>query len=208
MPQVDALAAALAMLERPQATKLAQTSRLPEGVTFLLELAAGEAQALGRASQLTGRSPITLQSAAGFFIEQVLLHPGGDAYRVLGSDPGTSLSELRRNMALLMRWLHPDIVSPSSSSRLSRSLFASRITEAWERIKTEERRLAYDTSLASQGRRHEREIDTRSMAKKVKRARLVHTGTRASNSRKQLVMQRVESESFWKRLRLLLRRGR
>ena len=74
------------MLERPHAAKLAGSSRLPEGVTFLLEIAAGEAYALSKAAELTGRTEATLQKAAGFFIEQVLLHPDGDSYRILGSD--------------------------------------------------------------------------------------------------------------------------
>ena len=109
MPRSDALAAAISMLERPHAAKLAWSSRLPEGVTFLLEIAAGEAPALGNAAQLTGRTEATLQKAAGFFIEQVLLSPDGDSYRILGSDRGAPLAELRRNMALIMRWLHPDL---------------------------------------------------------------------------------------------------
>ena len=148
MPRSDALAAAISMLERPHAAKLARSSRLPEGITFLLEIAAGEAPALGKAAQLTGRTEATLQKAAGFFIEQVLLSPDGDSYRILGSDRGAPLAELRRNMALIMRWLHPDLVSDaSSSSLLDRSLFASRITQAWETVKTDERRTAYNTSL-------------------------------------------------------------
>ena len=50
----------------------------------------------------------SLREAAGFYIEQILLHPDADHYRVLGSQPGAANTELRRNMALLIRWLHPD----------------------------------------------------------------------------------------------------
>ena len=209
MRRVDALAVALTMLERPQTAKLAQASRLPEGVTLLLEIAAGEAQAVGAASQLTGRSEVTLQKAAGFFIEQVLLHPGGDAYRVLGSGQGTSLSELRRNMALLMRWLHPDVASDASSSNcLGRSLFASRITQAWETIKTEERRKAYNISLASKESQFEHGTDFRAATRTLKKIRRVNAVTRLNTSKNQTFTQRVDSEGFWKRLRLLLGRGR
>ncbi len=208
MLRVDALAVALAMLERPQTARLAQASRLPEGVTLLLEIAAGEAQALNTASELTGRREGTLQKAAGFFIEQVLLHPGGDAYRILGSDQGASLSDLRRNMALLMRWLHPDVASDASSSnRLDRSLFASRITQAWETIKTEERRKAYNTSLASNRSQPGHGTDFRTATRTLKRVRRIQAGTRLHAPSKQLVMQRIESKSFWMRLRLLLGRG-
>ncbi len=209
MYRVDALAVALAMLERPQTAKLAQASRLPEGVTLLLEIAAGEVEALDAASQLTGRCEGTLQKAAGFFIEQVLLHPGGNAYRILGSGQGTPLSQLRRNMALLMRWLHPDVASDASSSnRLDRSLFAIRITQAWETIKTEERRKAYNASLVSKESQFEHGANFRTATRTLKRVRRVHPSARLNTSKKQLVMQRVEPEGFWSRLRLLLGRSR
>jgi hypothetical protein len=205
MPRADALVAAMSMLERPHAAKLARASRLPEGVTFLLEIAAGEAQALGRASQLTGRTDATLQKAAGFFIEQVLLYPGGDSYRILGADEGTSLSELRRNMALIMRWLHPDVASDASSSVLNRSLFASRITQAWETVKTEERRSAYNSSLAAKAPLLKRGTNTRPLTKTIKMAHRVHASTNSSTKR--LIVQRVKSEGFWTRLRSLLGGG-
>ena len=47
--------------------------------------------------------------AATFFIEQILFAPHADSYRVLGASPQASASELRRNVALLLRWLHPDL---------------------------------------------------------------------------------------------------
>ena len=206
MPRADALVAAITMLENPHATKLARISRLPDGVTFLLEIAAGEAQALSRACQLTGRTEATLQRAAGFFIEQVLLYPGGDSYRTLGSDGETSLSELRRNMALIMRWLHPDVASDvSSSGVLNRSLFASRITQAWETVKTDERRSAYNSSLAAKEPLPKRGTNTRPLTKTIKLAHRVHVTTNSSTRR--LIVQRVKSEGFWTRLRSLLGRG-
>ena len=53
-------------------------------------------------------------------------------------------------MALIMRWLHPDVVSNSAlADRFDRGLYADRVTEAWEAIKTKERRAAYDLSLAA-----------------------------------------------------------
>ena len=206
MSRPDALVAAISMLERPHAVKLAWESRLPEGVTFLLEIAVGDAHALRKASQLTGRTEETLQRAASFFIEQVLLHPGGDSYRILGSDRGTSLRELRRNMALIMRWLHPDVVSDASSPYLlDRSLFASRITQAWETIKTNERRTAYNTSLAAKKIAPKPEMNSRALTKNIKQSHRVYA--RTNSSQKRLVMQRVKSEGFWSRLRLLLGRG-
>ena len=205
MPRSDALAAAISMLERPHAAKLARSSRLPEGITFLLEIAAGEAPALGKAAQLTGRTEATLQKAAGFFIEQVLLSPDGDSYRILGSDRGAPLAELRRNMALIMRWLHPDLASDASSSLLDRSLFASRITQAWETVKTDERRTAYNTSLAAKQSPPRLRKNTHALTRTIKIAHRIDA--RKDNETKQLVMQRVKSKGFWSRLRFLLGRG-
>ena len=206
MPRADALVAAITMLESPHATKLARISRLPDGVTFLLEIAAGEAQALSRASQLTGRTEATLQRAAGFFIEQVLLYPGGDSYRTLGSDGQTPLNELRRNMALIMRWLHPDVASDaSSSSVLNRSLFASRITQAWETVKTGERRSAYNSSLAAKEPHLKRGTNTKPLTKTIKPAHRMHATT--NGFPKRLIVQRIKSEGIWSRIRSLLRRS-
>ena len=50
-----------------------------------------------------------------------------------------SHSELRRNMTLLLQWLHPDL-----DRREARSVFAARVTRAWNDLKTPERRAAYD----------------------------------------------------------------
>ena len=42
-------------------------------------------------------------------------------------------------MALLLRWLHPDL-----DRHGERSVFAARVTRAWNDLKTQERRAAYD----------------------------------------------------------------
>ena len=44
-------------------------------------------------------------------------------------------------MALLLRWTHPD-----ADRAGTRAAFASRITKAWENLKTQERRDSYDAS--------------------------------------------------------------
>jgi len=150
MQSAEALAAALGMLRSPHVTRRASHSPLPNGVTFLLEVAAGDSEALCNASALTGRSEATLRKAAGFFVEQVLLSENADHYRVLGCSCDSSHGDLRRHMALIMRWLHPDVVSDGASAyRFDRGLYADRVTEAWEAIKTKERRAAYDASLAA-----------------------------------------------------------
>jgi DnaJ-class molecular chaperone len=82
-----------------------------------------------------------VRQAAIFFIEQILLSPGADSYRVLGAGPGASNAELRTNMALLMRWLHPDAAREGEQS-----VFAQRLAAAWNDLKSPERRAAYDSA--------------------------------------------------------------
>jgi curved DNA-binding protein CbpA len=84
-----------------------------------------------------------VREAAEFFIVQILLAPDADSYRVLGATPDASAGDLRRNVALLLRWLHPD-VDPKGE----RSMFATRVTRAWNDLKTPDRRAAYNRNQA------------------------------------------------------------
>lgn len=155
MHEIAAVIAALDISHNPASVHLAQRGGLPMGIPFLLRVAAGDAEAIEAAEQKTGRPARRLREAAGFFIEQVLLHPESDSYRVLGGLADTPTSELRRNMALLLSWLHPDVAMHNrvDGAQLDRSVFANRVTEAWEHLKTAERRAQYDRTLAEAGRR-------------------------------------------------------
>ncbi len=203
MHSADALVFALGMLDRPQSVRLARRSRLPDGMTLLLEIAAGEAEAVSQARRLTGRPEARLRKAAGFFIEQVLLEAAGDSYRVLGCNKGASNGELRRNMALIMRWLHPDLAANGSSDQYYNSILVSRVTQAWESIKTEERRSAYDAGLAARRRKASREESNNGALESDHKPRRGPAGP-GNRLRKRLVVKRVASESFWSRLRLFL----
>jgi DnaJ-class molecular chaperone len=79
-----------------------------------------------------------------FFVEQILLGPQSDSYRTLGGDRATSSADLRRNMALLLRSLHPDL-EPESGGAAA----AWRVARAWNDVKTPQRRAAYDATLPS-----------------------------------------------------------
>ena len=70
----------------PSRVRIARAEPLPAGVDLLLRIAAGEAEAEGTAIASTGRSRDLIRQAAIFFIEQVLLCPNSDSYRVLGAD--------------------------------------------------------------------------------------------------------------------------
>jgi hypothetical protein len=134
-----ALRAAVELIHMPSRVRMARSEALPTGVDILLRIAAGEEEAEQAGIAATGRSREVIRRAAAFFIEQVLFCPNADSYRVLGADPQASTADLRRNMALLVRWLHPDM-----DRQGERSVFATRVTLAWNDLKTPERRAIYD----------------------------------------------------------------
>jgi hypothetical protein len=135
----DGIRVAIELLHVPSRVRIVRTEPLPAGVDLLLRIAAGEAEAEKTAIASTGRPRELIRQAAIFFIEQVLLCPNSDSYRVLGTDSQASSGELRRNMALLIKWLHPD-QDPGGQ----RSMFASRVIRAWDDLKTPQRRVSYD----------------------------------------------------------------
>jgi hypothetical protein len=148
MARSAALDVAVTLVEHPAAVRQASCSPLAGGMGLLLQVATREPDALLSAQAMTGRSPGALQAAAGFYIEQILFHPQADYYRTLGASAGAPRSELRRNMALLIKWLHPDgREQRASRSDLDRGIFIHRVTQAWEHLKTDERRAAYDRTL-------------------------------------------------------------
>jgi hypothetical protein len=139
-----ALRIAIDLMHVPSRVRLLRSEPLPQDVQVLLRIAAGDDAASSAAVDLTGRSQDVVWQAATFFIEQILFAPESDSYRVLGANQQTSASELRRNVALLLRWLHPDL-DPQGE----RSIFIGRVTAAWNDLKTPERRIAYDATLRS-----------------------------------------------------------
>jgi hypothetical protein len=151
MAEANALKLAIDLLHVPSRVRPMRSAALPPDVLILLEIAAGDADAAQRASEAYGRTQGVVRNASAFFIEQILLAPGADSYRVLGGNAQTSSSDLRRNMALLLRWLHPDMEHKGSGDR---SVFASRITLAWEDLKTPERRAAYDAQQQDSANGH------------------------------------------------------
>jgi hypothetical protein len=152
MRSPEAIVAALGMLSYPRMARKARRFPLPRGITFLLEIAAAEPDALQDAAAITGQTEATLRQAAGFFIEQVMLDEGADLYRMLGTNPAAPAEELRRHMALIMRWLHPDLITiHERDGGFNRSLYANRVVFAWETVKSPARRSAYDSTRAKTG---------------------------------------------------------
>ena len=144
MAELAAIRNALYLFHMPSQVRQARSGPLPHGIPELLEVAAGEQAITDDAAEALKRSADVLREAAAFFIEQVLLAPEADSYRVLGGTRTTSSTELRRNMALLLRWTHPDADRPGT-----RTAFANRVTKAWENLKTQERRENYNVDAAA-----------------------------------------------------------
>jgi DnaJ-domain-containing protein 1 len=140
MTERTALKAALSVLHLPASVRRVRSEPLPPGIEAVLKIAAGDEEAEAEAARLTERPRAVVREAAIFYIEQVLLCPGADSYRVLGATPSASAQELRRHMALLLSWLHPDKTP-------SRAAFAARVTGAWNDLRSPDRRAAYDAAL-------------------------------------------------------------
>src|SRR5262245_66303387 len=104
----EALRVAVDLLHVPSRVRRVRAESLPRGVPFLLRIAADDHEAVREAAEIADRSPDVIRAAAEFFIEQILLCPDADSYRLLGASPQATSSELRHNMALLIKWLHPD----------------------------------------------------------------------------------------------------
>lgn len=205
-----ALGVALRLAERPAAVKYVRGAPLPDGVALLLQVAAEQADALRAAQAMTGCPQVALQASARFFIEQVMLHTGANSYRVLGASPGATRGELRRNMALLIKWLHPDCEHRrASQSDLDRGAFILRVTQAWENLKTDERQAAYDRSLSDRRKKRPSSSAARSCAVDGESCRTDRPGRTASSQAKQrpdgqrrqrLVVYRFERDTLWIRL--------
>ena len=138
MEHLTTVMMALDLLRTPSRAHLVRKAPLPNGVETLLRLAGGDETLTREASAAAAVPPVVLREAATFFIEQAMFYPEADAYRVLGTRPGATTAELRRNMAHLLRWLHPDHGGDQ------RSVFTPRVTRAWNDVKNPERRAAYD----------------------------------------------------------------
>jgi len=129
-----ALSVALDLIRMPTQVRIMRSAPLPPGVLLLLRLAASETGAECEAEEINKRSSSANRDAAIFFIEQVLLATNSDAYRVLGLDRRASSAELRRHMAYLLKWLHPDVSGDPHKARL-----AQRVLMAWNEVKSAER---------------------------------------------------------------------
>ena len=118
---------------------------LPTDILEVMRIAAGAPEVCQLASQATGRPPAVLIEAARFYLQQVLLRPDADAYRVLGLPPGASRELARRHMRCLLQWLHPDV------NRDWDSAYAERVLNAWREVSANISRPSNSSSHVSIG---------------------------------------------------------
>ena len=145
MTGTSAMKIAVSLLHLPADVRRVRQDPLPCDVSTVLRIASGDEEMERHVASHLDRPRPLIREAAVFYIEQILLHPGADHYRVLGSSPTAAAHDLRRNMALLLSWLHPD-KNPAGD----RSILAARVTGAWDVLRSPQRRTAYDLSLQTQ----------------------------------------------------------
>ncbi|HWV80722.1 MAG TPA: J domain-containing protein, partial [Hyphomicrobiaceae bacterium] len=85
MREETALELAVGLLQLPSRARALRDAPLPRDVDALLAIVAGEGRASADAARLTGLPETKVGDAAGFYIEQILLHPDADSYRALGA---------------------------------------------------------------------------------------------------------------------------
>ncbi len=84
------------------------------------------------------------QAAARFFVQQVLLAPGADNYRLLGVTPQAKDVEIKTHHRLLMRLLHPD---REHTDEAWHTAAAARINQAYATLRDPEKRAEYNGQL-------------------------------------------------------------
>jgi len=136
----NALEWALALLHAPGERHALRQRPLPGGMHTLLGIAAGTmSDASAEAARTLGEPEARLREAAQFYAREVLFHPRADAYRVLGVDRNAGAEQIKAHHRLLQLWLHPDRLQGEDDA-----IFAARVNAAWNHLRSEDRRKAYD----------------------------------------------------------------
>jgi hypothetical protein len=175
MHQWTALRTAIALVHLPSLGRSLKGEPLPQGIELLLRIAAGDEGVTAQAAKHLSRSPATVKRACVFYIEQILLSPTSNSYRVLGTEPHCTPAELRTNVGQLLKWIHPD-----ASASPDRAQLALRVTEAWNSLKTPERRALYDSQLQAQ----QKYRSTNGVPRKVSLSNYRHKGSTTSAKRR------------------------
>ena len=139
----SALEVALALMRTPSMRVALRSRPLPDGVGEVVELAAGASERVAEAAVRSGESPEDVLEAARFYVREVLLFAGADAYRVLGVAADADDAQVKLHHRHLQQWLHPD-----RNEQGWESAFAARVNMAWAELRSPSRRAAYDATRA------------------------------------------------------------
>ena len=140
---------ALDLARMPALAHSIEKPPLPTDIFEVMRIAAGSPEACQLAARATGQPAAVLIEAARFYVQQVLLRPDADSYRVLGLPPGASRELARSHLRCLLQWLHPDV------NRDWDSVYAERVLKAWGEVSANASRPSKSSSdiLAGPGSR-------------------------------------------------------
>lgn len=141
----DSIGLALALARTPSRFPelLHGRGKLPRDMVNLLHAAAGNIGDRKNISPLN-RPSASVQEAAVFFIEHVLLSHNADHYRVLGLPRTASRDAIKEHHRLLMRLFHPDRHQFDNERQLA---IATRVNQAYSVLRSPETRKIYDSTL-------------------------------------------------------------
>jgi hypothetical protein len=122
------IALALDLARMPALAHSLEKVPLPTDILDIMRVAAGSPELCQTASQVMGQPAAVLVQAARFYLQQILLRPDADSYRVLGLTSGASRELAREHMRSLLQWLHPDVNSEWDS------VYAERVLKAWREV--------------------------------------------------------------------------
>lgn len=127
---LSAIELAFGLARMPTMTRHLRSLPLPSGLSLVLGVAAGIERDIEEVSLRFVCTRTEAQAIARLYLQQAILFPGADSYRILCVRPGSPWEELVQNRRLLMRWLHPD----ANRNRWETDLFV-RVSDAWEELK-------------------------------------------------------------------------
>ena len=129
MTQPHVIELALDLARMPALARSSVVPPLPPNIIELMRIAAASPEACQAAVAQTGEPRHVLIEAARFYLQQVLLRPDADCYRVLGIEPAAPRATAREHMRWLLEWLHPDRNSNSWDA-----VYAERVLKAWREV--------------------------------------------------------------------------
>ncbi|MHB8474458.1 MAG: J domain-containing protein [Gammaproteobacteria bacterium] len=142
----DALELALALYHAPIQRFALPGRPLPDDIGVVIQIASGSLSLLEEAATRHHERKETILEASRFYLQQVLFAPDADAYRVLGLAPDAPAERIREHYRQLQRWLHPDRRGDDWEAG-----FATRVNWAWQHLRNDASRRAYDAQREMQG---------------------------------------------------------